>query len=85
MDWKYSPEYDWAKFNSVSNISKPTHYQEMIDIAIKLSADFKFVRVDFYVINDVVYLGELTFTPADGFQIFKDPKCDKMIGSMLQL
>lgn len=38
----------------------------MIEIAKKLSADFKFVRVDLYDIDGKVYFGELTFTLTNG-------------------
>ena len=85
MNWNYAPQYDWAKYSSRSDIAKPAHYVEMCDIATKLSSNFKFVRVDFYLIDDIVYLGELTFTPADGFQIFKDPTIDLTLGNMLTL
>lgn len=47
-------------------IEKPEHLEQMIDIAKKLSADFKFVRVDLYDINGKVYFGELTFSPTNG-------------------
>lgn len=56
----------------------------MVEIAKKLSEDFNFVRVDFYIINNKVYLGELTFTPADGFQIFKNRDCDLKLGKLLK-
>ena len=35
----------------------------MKDLAAKLSEDFPFVRVDFYVENGRPIFGELTFTP----------------------
>ena len=44
-------------------IEKPIHLNLMINYAKILSKDFVFVRVDFYDINDTVYLSELTFTP----------------------
>lgn len=47
-------------------IERPEHLEQMIDIARKLSADFKFVRVDLYDINGKVYFGELTFSPTNG-------------------
>ena len=47
-------------------IERPEHLEQMIDIAKKLSADFKFVRVDLYDINGKVYFGELTFSPTNG-------------------
>lgn len=50
---------------SISMI-KPDCYDEMIDIARKLSKPFPFVRVDLYVKNNKPIFGELTFTPAGG-------------------
>lgn len=46
--------------------SKPECLSEMLRAAKKLSSDFQFVRVDFYIINNKVIFGELTFTPANG-------------------
>ncbi len=85
MDWKYAPIYDWRDYGSISNIPRPENYELMVEYAKKLSADFKMVRVDFYEIDGMVYLGELTFTPANGKQIFKNSNADKLIGDMLQL
>lgn len=47
-------------------VKKPEHLEQMIEIARKLSADFKFVRVDLYDINGKVYFGELTFSTTNG-------------------
>lgn len=41
----------------------PPCLNEMKDLAAKLSEDFPFVRVDFYVENGRPIFGELTFTP----------------------
>ena len=57
----------------------------MKEYAKKLSQDFNFVRVDFYEINDKVYLSELTFFPASGFCSYKNKKTDLMLGDMLNL
>ncbi|MDO6670836.1 ATP-grasp fold amidoligase family protein [Cobetia amphilecti] len=38
----------------------------MCDIAKKLSANFKYVRVDLYSVKGKVYIGELTFSPRAG-------------------
>lgn len=85
MNWNYAPQFDWARYNSRSDIKKPDHYEEMIEYAKKLCEDFSFVRVDFYVIDNKVYLGEITFTPADGFQIFRNSNCDYVLGKFLAL
>jgi hypothetical protein len=64
---------------------KPEHFEQMKEYAKKLSEDFHFVRVDFYEVDGVVYLGELTFTPATGFIKWTDPNIDRMFGDMIKL
>ena len=64
---------------------KPEHFDEMVDYAKKLSSKFIFVRVDFYEINGVVYLGELTFTPGKGLFRYKSHEDDIEVGNMLTL
>ena len=43
---------------------KPKNIELMLEYSKKLSEDFVFVRVDFYNINGIIYLGEMTFTPS---------------------
>ena len=67
---------------------KPINYDKMIEYAKLLSADFKFVRVDFYEINNQIYLGELTFTPNNGFVKFNNDKkyhTSEYLGNLLSL
>lgn len=45
---------------------KPKCLAQMMDVACKLSHPFPFVRLDFYVVKDNLYFGEMTFTPAGG-------------------
>lgn len=85
MNWNYKPELDWIMFNSISNLKKPKQFDKMIEYAKILSKDFKLVRVDFYEINDTIYLGELTFTPYSGFQKFKNSNTDLKLGKILKL
>jgi hypothetical protein len=66
-------------------IERPEHLAQMIDIAKKLSADFKFVRVDLYDINGKVYFGELTFSPTNGvFSHYTQEFLDEM-GTRLKI
>lgn len=44
----------------------------MLKYAKKLSAEFAFVRVDFYEFNEKIYLGELTFTPFNILMNYKN-------------
>lgn len=53
-------------------LAKPKKLHQMIKIAEKISKEFPFVRVDLYEINEKIYFGELTFTPAAGFCYYYD-------------
>ena len=47
----------------IDKIVLPSSFDEMLECAKKLSADFPYVRVDFYEENGHPVFGELTFTP----------------------
>lgn len=50
-----------------SLIPKPNCLSELIGVAEKLSKPFPEVRVDFYIINNKPYFGELTFSTGYGY------------------
>lgn len=86
-------DIEWNKLNfkrgniEMSNIdiNKPERLKEMLDLARKLSKNIPFVRVDFYYIDNQIYFGELTFTPASGRGQFTPIEMDKKIASMIDL
>ena len=79
--------YKRVDFNGVPDgeVRMPSNLNEMIEYSKKLSSEFEFVRVDFYEVNNKVYLGELTFTPNSGFLRYIDAKYDLQIGNYLKL
>lgn len=70
---------------SKEGVVKPKALPEMIHLAKKLSKPFKFIRVDFYVVQDKVYFGELTFYPCNGFASFQPSSIDYELGKLLTL
>lgn len=44
------------------SIEKPKNFDMLIEYAERLAKPFPHVRVDFYLVDDKVYIGELTFT-----------------------
>ncbi len=64
---------------------KPDHFDEMIQIAEKLSEGFPFLRVDLYEINGKIYFSELTFIPASGWMVLNPEEWDLTMGSWLTL
>lgn len=64
---------------------KPHNFDEMKDIARKLSKGHTFLRVDLYEINGKIYFSELTFTPCSGLMPFTPKEYDMILGNMLVL
>lgn len=71
--------------HSSEKIKKPDRYDEMLELAAKLSENFPFVRVDFYYVDGKIYFGELTFFPKSGFGTFDPPEWNRKIGDLLKL
>lgn len=71
--------------NFEKSLEIPAQIDEMICLAEKLSRDISFLRVDFYVVNNRIYFGELTFYPASGFGEFIPNEWDEKLGDMIRL
>ncbi|CAM3839166.1 ATP-grasp fold amidoligase family protein [Xenorhabdus thuongxuanensis] len=89
-DWEILPYgLDYQKFKSTLKIPKPQGFEKLFDYAKTLSEPFPFVRVDFYLDNGNVIFGELTFTPAAGYDAElnnpENPYADLEIGKLLNL
>ena len=85
-------EWDLARINRDSKnapegfaIPKPACMEELFSAAEKLSQPFPFVRADFFIYEDRVVFGELTFTPAGGMDTARLPETDAFMGDMLKL
>lgn len=74
-----------VKYNPNFKDKKPLNFELMKEYAKILSEDFHFVRVDFYEVDGVVYLGELTFTPATCFIRWTDPTIDRKFGDLIKI
>lgn len=64
---------------------RPENFDEMKELAQKLSKGIPEVRVDFYDINGQVYFGELTFYHESGFAPFYPKEWDLRLGKLLDL
>ncbi|MCL2758151.1 MAG: hypothetical protein FWE64_02400 [Alphaproteobacteria bacterium] len=69
----------------VRDIPRPKHLEKMLALSEKLAAYFPLVRVDLYQCGDKIYVGELTFCPADGRIRFEPREFDKIYGDMCVL
>lgn len=85
IDWTLADfgRSDYRPLNCLP--AKPDKYDEMIDIAKKLSNGIPFLRVDLYEINGHVYFGELTFSQCAGMMPFEPKSADRTVGDMLDI
>ena len=83
-DFNHLPWYAYYK-NSKKPVQIPPQANEIIEYAEKLSEGIPQVRVDFYVINDKVYFGEMTFYTWAGIIEFTPPEWNDIMGSWLDL
>lgn len=67
------------------SLKKPNRIDQVFRYAEILSEPFPFVRVDFYVENEVIIFGEMTFTPAAGLDTKRLYDTDVYFGDLLKL
>lgn len=71
--------------NSKQLPEKPSCFEEMKDVAAKLSKGIPHVRVDLYEANGNVFFGEMTFYHFGGIVPFEPSKWDEEFGTMIIL
>ncbi len=71
--------------NANIKINKPSGFEQMQELAAKLSTGIPHLRVDFYNINGRIYFGELTFYHWSGLTPFVTREWDYIFGSWLIL
>lgn len=84
IEWNHLP-FTQGHPNSEKILAKPEELQEILGICRIISKDFPHVRIDFYIENHKIMIGELTFYHFDGFVRFNPSKFDKIIGSYFTL
>ena len=66
------------------DVKRPEALERMVEAAKKLSEGVPFVRIDFYLENGRMYVGEMTFTPGL-FLTVSPPEWDQKLGNLLDL
>lgn len=84
-NWEYIHGTSMYPTNPDKQIEKPVALNTMLDLAKKLSQGIPHVRVDFYIINDHVFFGELTLYHGSGFEKYTPESLNMQLGSYLRL
>ena len=64
---------------------RPANLELQIKIALELSKNIPFSRVDLYEAGDNTFFGEMTFYPKSGFGAFKPKEYNELLGNMIEL
>ena len=75
----------YGKGRDDDKIQKPEFFDEMQEVAAKLSKGIPFVRMDLYEVGGRVYFGEYTFFDGGGFQFLEPEKWEYKMGSWINL
>jgi hypothetical protein len=91
-DSKWNPmPFTWARKGKVlsnlrgNEIQPPPTLQKMIEYGSTIAKLYKYVRVDFYDVDGVLYFGEITQCHGGGFDQIKPFTYDLELGKKLQL
>ncbi|MCR5761462.1 MAG: hypothetical protein K6F82_05665 [Sphaerochaetaceae bacterium] len=66
-------------------IEKPLPFDEMLKYSEFFAKGQPYMNVDWYVIEDKLYFGELTFFDGAGFEKYGSMEYEKLLGSMVDL
>jgi hypothetical protein len=87
----YDSNFNLLPFNRknrdsyIKPIIKPEKFDEMHRLAEILADQLPYVRVDFYLVDNRIIFGEMTFYPGDGRHDFYPDAYNKIIGDYLTL
>lgn len=71
--------------NSSQLIPKPVVFDQMISMSEALAGATRHVRIDWYIVENKLYFGEITFYDASGFSDFDREEDDYLLGSWISL
>ncbi len=79
-NWERQPMTHGVGKNCPTPIDKPPHLELMLELAQQLGKGLEFARVDFYVTQKGVFLGEISSVPGNGMERFEPLMYDRIFG-----
>ena len=83
--WNIQKNFQMGYKNSNIIFPKPKCLNEMLIFAESLSKEFLHARVDFYIVEDKIIFGEITFTNGAGFDRIKPFEFEVKMGELIKL
>lgn len=85
LQWKRVALLNGEEKTLERQFDKPKNLSKMLEYARILSKPFPYVRVDFYEVDDKLYIGELTFTPYGNIMTYYKDEVLEDMGNKLIL
>ena len=85
IEWNYLPLLLNYPNDSTRIFEQPSSLTDMLVSASKLSKNIPFLRVDFYIADTKLFVGELTSCPSAGFVKFYPYDYNAIFGEILKL
>ena len=85
LNWNQLPYKINSHYATFQSPEKPKHLKKLLNLASILSKGFVYVRVDFYIIKQKIYFGEMTFATSSGMEDVVPESFDKRLCSLIRL
>ena len=85
LNWNQLPYKINSHYPTFQSPKKPKHLKKLLNLASILSKGFATARVDFYIIKQKIYFGEITFTSTSGLDDVVPESFDKRLCSLIRL
>lgn len=85
-DWRFIPNILSGRHKGEGlKIPKPNCLPQLLDYSAKLAKGHPQVRVDFYIVNNKIYFGEMTFTSQGGYMDYISREYSLKMGSLINI
>lgn len=86
----YDENFKQVDYNFIPRVSivfqeATEEMKKAFELSKKLSKDFKFVRVDWKILDGKLYFDRMNFSPYLGFIIFEDENWNKELGELIKI
>ena len=85
LNWNQLPYKVNTRYSTFPSPKKPKCLEKLLELASILSKNFIYVRVDFYIINDKIYFGEMTFSSSSGTEDISPKYFEDELSSLIIL
>lgn len=84
-NWKKLPIVQEGLMYVQEDRTAPALLPKILELSEKLSKDMYHARIDWYIINDKIYFGEITFYDGSGFETFPNREDNVFLGNLIKI